>query len=153
MTVENSVTAWDGVRGQRAVMVTTYRRDGRPVATPLGYGIDGDRLYFMTQPDSGKTKRLRHTPRVGVAASTLRGRVTGPAYDGIAVPISGPAARHAQRLITSSNRLAWKLLLRGPRRDLENWAVYEVRPASTAEQELSPTRPSDTSTTNESVTP
>ena len=126
-----AVRGWDGVRGERAVMVTTFRRDGRPVSTPVGYGVEGDRLYFMTQPGAGKAKRIRHTARVTVAASTLRGRVTGPAYEGTAALLTGAEARHAQKLITSTNRLAWTMLLRGPRRDLDSWAVYEVRPTST----------------------
>lgn len=128
---------WDRAGGQRAVMVTTFRRDGRPVPTPVGYGVEGDRLFFMTQPDAGKAKRLRHTPRVTVAASTLRGRVTGPQIEGTAKVLAGPEARHAQKLITSTNRLAWKMLLRGPRRDLDTWAVYEIRPTTLEESESS----------------
>lgn len=108
-------------------MVTTYRRDGRAVATPVGYGIEGATLYFMTDPGTGKVKRLRHTPTVKVAASTLRGQVKGPDLGGVAVAITGPEADRGRRHITATNRLAWFFLLRKARRAGRDWAVYAVR--------------------------
>ena len=45
---------------------------------------DGDSLVVWTRADSGKVKRLRHTPRVTVAPCDVRGRVQGPAVDGVA---------------------------------------------------------------------
>lgn len=118
---------WSGVHGQRAVMLTTYRRDGRAVATPVGYGVDGDALYFMTDPSTGKVKRLRHTPRVTLAPSTLRGEVRGPAVDGVARLITGAEAGHGRKIITSTNRLAWFFLQRKARRAGWDWLVYAVR--------------------------
>jgi len=61
MSVRTTADPWAQVRGQRAVMLTTRRRDGRPVATPVGYGIDGPTPSFVTDPGTGKGKRLRHT--------------------------------------------------------------------------------------------
>lgn len=127
MSVRTTPDPWAGVRGQRAVMLTTYRRDGRPVATPVGYGIDGPTLYFMTDPGTGKVKRLRHTAAVTLAASTLRGAVKGPALTGVATEISGEQADRAKREITSTNRLAWFFLLRKARRAGWDWVVYAVR--------------------------
>lgn len=125
--VEQSTEAWQPVRGQRAVMLTTYRRDGRAVATPVGYGIEGSVLYFMTDPGAGKVKRLRHTPSVSLAASTLRGEVKGPAVAGVATRVTGAEAEHGRRRITATNRVAWFFLLRRARRAGRDWAVYAVR--------------------------
>ena len=108
-------------------MLTTYRRDGRSVATPVGYGIEGSTLYFMTDPGTGKVKRLRHTPAVSLAASTLRGAVRGPAVTGMATEITGAEADQGRRHITSSNRLAWFFLQRKARRAGRDWVVYAVR--------------------------
>lgn len=119
--------SWAPVSGRRAVMLTTFRRDGRGVPTPVGYGIDGDTLYVMTEPSTGKVKRLRHTPAVTVAPSTLRGRVTGPAVDATASPVSGAEAEHGRCIITSTNRLAWFFLQRRARRAGWDWVVYAVR--------------------------
>ena len=127
MTVRSTAGSWAPVRGQRAVMLTTYRRDGRSVATPVGYGIDGPTLYFMTDPGTGKVKRLRHTATVTLAASTLRGAVKGPAVTGVAVEITGAEADQGRRRITSTNRLAWFFLQRKARRAGWDWVVYAVR--------------------------
>ncbi|HEU4548044.1 MAG TPA: PPOX class F420-dependent oxidoreductase, partial [Microlunatus sp.] len=127
MAIRSTPDPWAPVRGQRAVMLTTYRRDGRSVATPVGYGIDGTTLYFMTDPGTGKVKRLRHTPAVSLAASTLRGAVRGPAVTGMATEITGAEADQGRRHITSSNRLAWFFLQRKARRAGWDWVVYAVR--------------------------
>jgi PPOX class probable F420-dependent enzyme len=122
-----AVDPWAGADGERAVMLTTFRRDGTPVPTPVGYAIAGDDLYFMTDARTGKVKRLRRDPHVQVAPSTLRGRVTGPARDAVAVPLEGDAGRDAQGRITSRNRLAWFFLLRRAAREGRRWQVYVVR--------------------------
>ena len=138
MSERTSRDAWSPVRGQRAVMLTTYRRDGRAVATPVGYGTEGSTLYFMTDPGAGKVKRLRHTPRVAVAASTLRGEVKGSPVTGIATPVTGAEAELGRRRITATNRVAWFFLLRRARRAGRDWAVFAVRrddPATTTEHD------------------
>jgi PPOX class probable F420-dependent enzyme len=127
MTVRSTPDPWAVVRGQRAVMLSTYRRDGRAVGTPVGYGIDGPTLYFMTDPGTGKVKRLRHTATVSLAASTLRGAVKGPAVTGVATEVAGAEAERGLRQITSTNRLAWSFLLRKARRAGWDWTVYAVR--------------------------
>lgn len=111
-------------------MLTTFRRDGRAVPTPVGYGISADTLYFMTDPRTGKVKRLRHTPRVLLAPSTLRGAVTGPEVAGLATEITGADADRARSVITATNRLAWFFLQRRARKQGWDWVVYAVRRAS-----------------------
>lgn len=33
---------------QKTVLLTTYRRDGTPVGTPVHIAVDGDRAFFRT---------------------------------------------------------------------------------------------------------
>jgi len=49
------------------VSLTTFRRTGVPVSTPVWAAPDGETLVVWTRTDSGKVKRLRHTSRVTVA--------------------------------------------------------------------------------------
>ena len=65
------------------VSLTTFRRTGKPVATPVWAAPDGDALIVWTRADSGKVKRLRHTSRVTVAPCDVRGRVEGSPVDGV----------------------------------------------------------------------
>lgn len=77
---------------EKYMLLTTFRRDGTPVSTPvwivpLGNGSVG----FTTSSESGKAKRLAHTNRVTVQASDVRGRVKQgtSALDGIAQLVTG----------------------------------------------------------------
>ena len=72
------------IQGQKYVRLTTFRRSGVGVATPVWFGEANDKLYVMSRSDSGKCKRLRNNPKVQIAACTIRGRVTGPEFGGTA---------------------------------------------------------------------
>jgi PPOX class probable F420-dependent enzyme len=61
---------------ERYMLLTTFRRDGTPVATPVWVTrYDEDSVAFWTSSGSGKAKRLAHTARVIVQPSDGRGRV------------------------------------------------------------------------------
>lgn len=74
------------------MLLTTFRRDGTPVATPVWVvALDGGDVGFWTSSGSGKAKRLAHTARVTVQPSDARGRVkadTNP-IEGTARLVSG----------------------------------------------------------------
>lgn len=57
------------------VLLTTFRRTGVPVATPVWVVRDGDELLITTGEASGKVKRLSHTARVTLTPCDMRGRV------------------------------------------------------------------------------
>ena len=65
------------IHGQKYISLTTFRKSGAGVATPVWFGEEDGKLYVMTRSDMGKTKRIRNNPQVRVAACTIRGRVTG----------------------------------------------------------------------------
>jgi PPOX class probable F420-dependent enzyme len=54
--------------------ITSYRRDGTGVATPVWFVADGERLLVETDAESYKVKRIRHDPRVSVAKCSARGK-------------------------------------------------------------------------------
>ena len=57
------------------VLLTTFRKTGVPVATPVWIVADGDGALVTTGVTSGKVKRLRHTPRVTLTPCDARGGV------------------------------------------------------------------------------
>lgn len=67
--------ALDVLGRAKYVRLTTFRKDGTPVPTPVWLVRDGDHLLVITGGGTGKVKRLRHTPRVLLAPSDGRGRV------------------------------------------------------------------------------
>jgi PPOX class probable F420-dependent enzyme len=76
---------------EKYILLTTFRRDGTPVATPVWVvGLDGGRLGFWTSSGSGKAKRLAHTERVTVSPCDARGRVKdGGVVDATARLVNG----------------------------------------------------------------
>lgn len=63
---------------ERYISLTTFKRDGTPVSTPVWVtSDDGRRLLVWSGAKTWKVRRLRRDPRVLVAPSTFKGRETG----------------------------------------------------------------------------
>ncbi len=90
---------------RRAVLLTTYRKDGTPVGTAVNIAVEDDHAYFRTYDKAGKAKRLRRNPTVEVAPSTLRGQPTGPALHARAELLTGEDAHRAAQLLARKHRL------------------------------------------------
>lgn len=82
---------FDGLEGHKYVNLTTFKKSGEAVTTPLWFALLDGRAYMTTPPDSGKMKRLRNDPRVLLAPSSATGRPRGDSIEGIARPIEGGA--------------------------------------------------------------
>jgi PPOX class probable F420-dependent enzyme len=111
----------DALNKHRYISLTTYRRDGRGVATPVWFAIDGGRIVVWTDADSGKAKRIRATHRVTVAPSDARGKVTGDAFEGAARILPDGESASAMRALNK------KYSLLKPVIDLGNRAFAFVR--------------------------
>lgn len=92
------------LRREKYIDLVTFRRSGAPVHTPVWFAEDAGKLYVMTRSDSGKAKRLRNNPRVEIAPSTIRGKVTGPSVPGVATVSNN--TEHGRRLIRKKYLLA-----------------------------------------------
>ena len=78
-------------------MLTTYRRDGVPVATPVSIAVAGDHAFVRSYDSAWKVRRIRNNPEVEVGPSTARGKPTGPALPMRARRLQGDEARQAAR--------------------------------------------------------
>jgi len=98
----------------RYVRFTTFRRSGEAVHTPVWFAADGDTYVFNTPESSGKVKRLRHTPRVEVAMSSMSGKVADgtPVFEGTAEILASthPEAIAAERVLAKCYGIQWKLI-------------------------------------------
>src|SRR5438270_3902438 len=66
------------LQGHKYLSLASFRKNGQAVHTPLWFAENAGKVYVMTRDDSWKYKRIRNNPRVRVAPSTMRGRITGP---------------------------------------------------------------------------
>lgn len=75
--------------GAEFMVLTTYRKDGRPVPTTVWFAEQDSRLYVTTGIATGKAKRIRNNERVALAPSDRVGSMSGPTVEGRA-RILGP---------------------------------------------------------------
>jgi PPOX class probable F420-dependent enzyme len=78
---------------EKFVSLTTFKKDGGAVASPMWIGRDGDHLFFWTPADSWKAKRARNNPDVIMAPCSRRGNVRAGAVQvhGVAEVVADPA--------------------------------------------------------------
>jgi uncharacterized protein len=84
---------------QHTVLLTTYRRNGTPVGTPVHIAVEGNCAFVRTWDAAWKLRRIRNTPEVEVAPSTFRGVPTGPAIRVRARILDGDEAVAAGRAL------------------------------------------------------
>jgi hypothetical protein len=75
------MTIFPHLQNQQFMSLTTYRKSGDAVPTPVWFAQIGDKLYVYTFPSTGKFKRISHTPRITIAPCTASGKVIGTAQD------------------------------------------------------------------------
>jgi uncharacterized protein len=115
---------------QKYVLLTTYRRDGTPVGTPVNIAVDRDRAFVRTWDTAWKVKRIRNNPEVEVVPSTLRGKPTGPAIRAHARILEGDESAYAGRAIARKHRILHGFLVPLVHRLRRNKTVHiELKPA------------------------
>src|SRR3954469_404342 len=93
------------------VSVVSFKRDGTPVATPVWFVVDGDRLLAITDTHSGKVKRIRREAEVTIAPCRADGRVTGAPVTARAEILPTSELARARGLIARKYRLDRVLVL------------------------------------------
>ncbi|QBJ94584.1 PPOX class F420-dependent oxidoreductase [Rhodococcus sp. ABRD24] len=95
------------------VLLTTFRKDGSGVPTPLWGAMDGDRLLVWTVTDSWKVKRIRRNARVTVGACDVRGNPKGPQIDATAAVLDDAGTERARDVIARKYGILGWLTVRG----------------------------------------
>jgi hypothetical protein len=70
--------------GHSYMNLTTFRKSGVAVPTPVWFAVDDGKLHVVTDGNSGKVKRIRNNPRVLVEPCTSQGKTLGPSAQGTA---------------------------------------------------------------------
>lgn len=137
MSIQSQAQAFTDLRRASYISLTTFRKSGEPVATPVWFAEEAGILYLFTFPSAGKLKRIRHTARVTVAPCTLNGKVTGPAVEARArILTDEPAMAHADQTLARKYGLIWRIyhavmgMMRVLRRKPKSVRVYvAIEPA------------------------
>ena len=82
---------FSGLAGQKYALLVTFRRDGKPVPTPVWFALLDDRRFVMsTERRTAKVRRLRRDPRARIFPSDPRGKPLGPGVEGTARILAAP---------------------------------------------------------------
>jgi uncharacterized protein len=93
------------------IALTTYRRDGRPVTTPVWSAARRGRLYVVTPENTGKARRVRVTARVRFAPCNMSGsRILGEWQEGTGRIVEDEALR-GEALAALQRKYGWQLFL------------------------------------------
>jgi uncharacterized protein len=107
------VSAVASLAEERFVSVTTFRRTGVGVATPVWVVADGDALLVWTGASTGKVKRVRRDPRVTLAPCSRRGAVapSAPVVEArCTVETSDSVLAEAERLLARKYGVEYRLV-------------------------------------------
>ncbi|MFI1562021.1 PPOX class F420-dependent oxidoreductase [Streptomyces sp. NPDC020490] len=114
------------------LLVTSYRKNGTPVATPVWVVRDGDTLGVWTSADSWKVKRIRARPEVLVGPCDVRGNPTGPQTPATAEIADEATLARYRELIRRKYGVLGRLTLLGSRlrRGLDGTVGIRLTPRS-----------------------
>lgn len=97
------------------LLVTTYRKDGTGVPTPVWVVRDGAALGIWTTVDSWKTKRIRNRADVLVGPCDVRGNATGEQVPATAEICDAETTGEYRKLLARKYGLLGRLTLLGSR--------------------------------------
>jgi PPOX class probable F420-dependent enzyme len=110
---------------ERYISLTTFKRDGTPVSTPVWVVTDDRRrLLVWSGVNTWKVRRIRREPRVLVAAASVRGKERGRRYGGRARVVPDPGIAALLREKYGWQKRALDLLNRSSKP--ESWATIEI---------------------------
>lgn len=112
LPVETVQMTLETLRTQKTVILTTYRRDGREVDTPIHIVVQDGRAFIRTYETALKTTRLRRNPKAFVWRAT---NGTAPALLALLAPkqsrrTGNGVPVHARELTEDEARIAGKAL-------------------------------------------
>ncbi|WP_370943098.1 PPOX class F420-dependent oxidoreductase [Amycolatopsis sp. cg5] len=112
---------YERLAAEKYLMLTTFRKTGVPVATPLWAAGDNGEIVLWSERKAGKIKRIRNSGRVELQACDLRGKQThGAVVTGEARLLDDEGTERVRKLIAKKYGVVGQVTmffskLRGPR--------------------------------------
>ncbi|TDP97155.1 PPOX class F420-dependent oxidoreductase [Labedaea rhizosphaerae] len=97
------------------LLLTTFRREGTAVPTPVWVVADGEALYAWSAADAGKVKRIRRDGAVLLAECDFKGNPSGPSHPGTARLMDAEGTERVRELIRRKYGITGRLTLFGSR--------------------------------------
>jgi uncharacterized protein len=105
-------TDLDALFPGRYLSITSFKRDGTAVATPVWFGSDGTRLFAFTDLHSAKVRRIHHNPRVLVASCWVNGKLRREPVAARAEVLTTTAElERVQKLLLSRHKISYRAVM------------------------------------------
>ena len=96
----------------RFLSVTSFKRDGTGVATPVWSVSDGSRLFAFTDLHSPKVWRMRRNPRVLIASCRPGGKLRGEPVAARAEVLTDSAElERVRRLLLARYKISYRVVM------------------------------------------
>ena len=96
----------------RYLSVTSFKRDGTGVATPVWFVSDGRRLFALTDLHSAKIRRIRRNPHVLIASCRADGKLRSEPVPARAEVLTGaPKLERVQKLLIERYKLSYRIVM------------------------------------------
>jgi PPOX class probable F420-dependent enzyme len=96
----------------RYLSITSFKRDGTRVATPVWFVSDGGRLFAFTDLHSAKVRRIRRNPQVLVASCRVNGRLRRkPVHARVEVLTASSDLERVQKLLLARYRASYRVVM------------------------------------------
>jgi uncharacterized protein len=131
----------DEIRACKRSLLVTYRRDGRPVATPVWAAEANGRLYVRSERAAGKIKRLRRDTRMLVAPCTVRGKPLGAPFEATARVLAPEDEAPAERALARRYGLGREIFERSMDIMRVDMCYLEISPGAWGDTSSEPSDP------------
>ena len=96
----------------RYLGVTSFKRDGTGIVTPVWFVSDGRQLFALTDVHSAKVRRIRRNPRVLVASCRVDGMLRSePVPAHAEVLTATPELERVQKLLIERYKMSYRLVM------------------------------------------
>jgi PPOX class probable F420-dependent enzyme len=110
-TSANANNAFAALTTHQYLLLTTYRKSGAGVPTPVWFAQDADRVYVMTPASTGKLKRIHNNGRATLAPCKANGQMLGASIEGTARILSLAEQSIADRALVRKYGLLYRIFI------------------------------------------
>lgn len=75
---------FEGFYDKKYINLQTFKKNGEIVSTPVWFVLKNNEIFFRSDADSGKVKRIRNNNNIKASICDIRGNIKGQTYTGIA---------------------------------------------------------------------
>ncbi|GLV57977.1 PPOX class F420-dependent oxidoreductase [Dictyobacter sp. S3.2.2.5] len=111
------------------IQLTTFRKSGQRVPTPVWFALEQGKLYVTTVKGAAKVKRIRNNGQVRLAPCNRRGVVQGPEAEGQARELPVEEQHIGKEALVRKYGMMYRIFMGIGRLRKAQQTIIEIQPA------------------------